>query len=156
MFSMSQATVQLNSGTCQLVVSNPLTEVSRQIYSISARKLTSSMILVQKFLNEVVANHREEVRIANRTVLGLRNKDFFLLLFIFFSFLLFLLALLFLRIFSFSFAIILLTIVHLYILLLLLRIHAIFVFFLAYKQPEIQQLIPLIRYPIAVMKNIIT
>lgn len=38
------------------------------------------MLLLEEISNEVVANHWQKVRVAHRTVLGLRNVDFFLVI----------------------------------------------------------------------------
>ena len=65
---------------------NPVTEVSSQIDSICPGELARSMVLVQELLDEVVANHRQKVSVADRAVFCLRDKYFLLLILVSFLF----------------------------------------------------------------------
>ena len=64
-----------------------MAEVPSQIDSICFGELASPVVLVEELLDEVVADHGQEVSIANRAVLGLRDKNFLLLFLLLISFL---------------------------------------------------------------------
>ena len=76
-----------------------MAEIASEVDGFAALELACTVFLVEEVCNKVVANHREEVRVAHCTVLSLRNIDLFinvfLLLFVFFNrfFKLFLLSL---------------------------------------------------------------
>lgn len=65
----------------EAMLSNPVAEIASEIDCVCALKLAGTMLLFHEFSNEIVANERSEVCIANSCVFSLRDEDvlFFLL-----------------------------------------------------------------------------
>jgi len=76
--SAHKTTVQLYARTGKPVLSNPVAKVSGQVNGLEARDLTGAVLSVEELLDEVVADHWQEVSVAHGTVLGLRDENFFL------------------------------------------------------------------------------
>ena len=61
------------------MLGNPVAEVAREVDRVGAVQGARAVLLVQEFLHELVADHRQEVRIAHCAVLCLRDVNFILL-----------------------------------------------------------------------------
>ena len=72
--------IHTDARASEVVLRNPEVEVPDQVDCFSFLQCASAVFLIQELRYEIIANHGQEVGIADSCVLSLGNVDVFLLL----------------------------------------------------------------------------